>query len=65
MIQLPSTKNIAINPNFIVIYDVMFIMASSIWKNLGALFQTLVKAFGLQKAEVTVLILIVAIKIFP
>ena len=62
LIELLSTKNKEINSNLIVIYDAMAIVCSVLSEKT---WQPLVKAFGLQEAEVTVLILIVAIKIFP
>ena len=61
-IELLSTKNKEINSNLIVIYDAMAIVCSVLSEKT---WEPLVKAFGLQEAEVTVLILIVAIKIFP
>lgn len=62
LIELLSTKNKEINSNLIVIYDAMAIVCSVLSEKT---WEPLVKAFGLQEAEVTVLILIVAIKIFP
>lgn len=62
LIELLSTKNKEINSNLIVIYDAMAIVCSVLSEKI---WEPLVKAFGLQEAEVTVLILIVAIKNFP
>ena len=62
LIELLSTKNKEINSNLIVIYDAIAIVCSVLSEKT---WEPLVKAFGLQEAEVTVLILIVAIKIFP
>ena len=62
LIELLSTKIKEINSNLIVIYDAMAIVCSVLSEKT---WEPLVKAFGLQEAEVTVLILIVAIKNFP
>ena len=62
LIELLSTKNKEINSNLIVIYDAMAIVCSVLSEKT---WEPLVKAFGLQEAEVTVLILIAAIKNFP
>ena len=62
LIELLSTKNKEINSNLIVIYDAMAIVCSVLSEKT---WEPLVKAFGLQETEVTVLILIVAVKNFP
>ena len=62
LIELLSTKNKEINSNLIVIYDAIAIVCSVLSEKT---WEPLVKIFGLQEAEVTVLVLIVAIKNFP